>query len=94
MTFVDFPKFKLFPAKVLPKETDVVNELYFGWIPYTIEVLNSLISTRLPWYLGVIKGLRLSTKVERLFVNNEILNCNQIYMILDLDINICTFVIT
>jgi hypothetical protein len=47
-----------------------------------MEVLNGLISTRLHWYLGVIKGLRLSTKVEMLFVNNEILNCNQIDMLL------------
>jgi hypothetical protein len=30
----------------------------------------------------------------RLFVNNEILNCNQTNMLLVLDINICTFVIT
>jgi hypothetical protein len=68
-----------------------VYELCFGWIPRTNEVLNGLISTRLPWYLGMIKGLRPSTKVEMLFVNNENLNRNQIGVLLVLDINIFTF---
>jgi hypothetical protein len=66
--------------------------LHFGRIPYTIETHSGLTSTRLGWYLGVITGLRLSTKIEMIIVNNEIVNCNQINMLLVLDINICTSV--
>jgi hypothetical protein len=40
----------------------------------------------MPWYLGVIKGLGLSTKIEMLFVNNENFYCIQFDLLLVLDI--------
>jgi hypothetical protein len=45
----------------------VVYKLCFGQILHTKKVLDGLSALG---YLGVIKGLRLSTKVGKLFVNN------------------------